>query len=417
MPATCSRRRALEKKQYHRADRKSREDDLKRENGAPATGIVVFEGTARLDKRTKNLVKRLRPGDVAIIDHEDVDRVSAESLIEKKPALILNASCSLTGRYPNLGPLMIVASGIDIVDELGSELFEKLVEGRTVRVENGLVFENGDLIARGHLLTLAEIERRIDESKQNLGRHLSDFAANTAELLEAEKEILLESVDLPAIKTVFKGRHALVVVRGYDYRQDLKALKPYIREMKPILVGVDGGADALLEVGYEPHMIVGDMDSVTDAALRCGAELIVHGYADGRAPGKSRLDDLEVESSIFHYPGTSEDIAMLIAFEKGAELITTVGTHTNLIEFMDKDRKGMASTFLVRLRVGSVLVDAKGVSQIYSQKVRGWHLLLIVIVALLVATIVIAFSEPVRQLISVLAMRFQVWFMKLQHLI
>ena len=377
----------------------------------------AIETTARLDKKTKNLVKRLRPGEIAIIDHKDIDRVSAESLIEAKPAIILNAACSITGSYPNLGPLTIVASGIDIVDELGQDIFDKVPEGSKVRVEGGVVTVEGREIARGKLLTLGVIEDRIEESKLRLGKHLGDFAANTVELLEAEKEILLESVDLPTITTVFKGKHTLVVVRGHDYRQDLLALRPYIREMRPVLVGVDGGADALLEMGYQPAMVVGDMDSVTDAALKCGAELVVHGYTDGRAPGKARLDMLGLESTAFHYPGTSEDIAMLIAFEKGAQLITMVGAHTNLIEFLDKDRKGMASTFLVRLRVGSVLMDAKGVSQIYRQRVRGWHLLLIVLVALIVVTIIIAFSEPVRQLFSVLALRFQVWLMKLQNLI
>jgi uncharacterized membrane-anchored protein len=390
---------------------------LKQDVASARHATEVIESTARLDKRTKNLVKRLRPGEIAIIDHKDIDRVSAESLIESKPAIILNAACSITGSYPNLGPLTIVASGIDIVDELGQELFEKISEGSTVRVDGGVVSVEGREISRGKLLTLGVIEDRIEQSKLRLGKHLGDFAANTVELLEAEKEILLESVDLPAITTVFKGRHTLVVVRGHDYKQDLQALRPYIREMRPVLVGVDGGADALLEMGYEPQMVVGDMDSVTDAALRCGAELVVHGYADGRAPGKARLDVLDLESTVFHYPGTSEDIAMLIAFEKGAQLITMVGAHSNLIEFLDKDRKGMASTFLVRLRVGSILVDAKGVSQLYRQRVRGWHLLLIVLVALIVVTVIVAFSEPVRQLLSVLAMRFQVWLMKLQNLI
>lgn len=385
---------------------------------APARQQVGgIEAPARLDKRTKNLVKRLRPGEIAIIDHEDIDRVSAESLIERKPAIILNAACSLTGRYPNLGPLMIVASGIEIVDELGQELFERISEGQRVRVTGGVVYLNGDQVARSKVLTLEQIEARIEQSKLKLGQHLSDFAANTVELLEAEKEILLESVDLPAITTAFNERHTLVVVRGHDYKQDLQALRTYIREMRPVMIAVDGGADAMLELGYEPHMIVGDMDSVSDAALRCGAELVVHGYADGRAPGKARLEMMDLSSTTFRYPGTSEDIAMLIAYEKGAELIVMVGAHTNLIEFLDKDRKGMASTFLVRLRVGAVLVDAKGVSQIYRQRVRGWHLLLIVLVALIVATVIIAFSEPARQLLSVLAMRFQIWLMKLQNLI
>jgi uncharacterized membrane-anchored protein len=380
-------------------------------NGDTVTAI------ARLDKKTKNLVKRLHEGDVAIIDHTDVDMVSAESLIEKKPSCIVNAACSVTGSYPNLGPLTIVASGITIIDEVGGGVFERLKEGDAVQVEGNRVIHAGAEVAVGNLLSLEEIERRIEESKKKLGRHLGDFAANTVALLEAEKEILLESVDLPLIRTQFKGRHVLVVVRGHDYKKDLAVLKSYIREIRPVLVGVDGGADALIEAGYKPQMIVGDMDSVSDMALRGKSELVVHGYADGRAPGKKRLDELGLQSTTFHYPGTSEDIAMLMAYEKGAEKIALVGSHNSLIEFLDKDRKGMASTFLVRLRLGSTLVDAKGVSELYRARVKGWHLALMALAALVTIIIVVLLSEPARQFISVMALRFQVWLMKLQNLI
>ena len=375
------------------------------------------QAVARIDKRTKNIVKRLRPGEVAVIDHTDIDKVSAESLIECRPAFVVNAACSITGNYPNLGPLMLVASGINILDETGQRVFECIKEGDRVELFGNAIFLNGELVSRGTLLTLEEIELRIDDSKARLGKHLGDFAANTMELLEAEKEILLETVELPHITMKFKGRQTLIVVRGSDYKRDLKALRTYIREIKPVLVGVDGGADALLEMGYKLDMVVGDMDSVSDKSLGCGAELVVHGYPDGGAPGKSRLDDMELPSTVFHYPGTSEDIAMLIAYEKGSELIAMVGGHNNLIEFLDKDRKGMASTFLVRLRVGTALVDAKGISQLYQTRIKAWHLVMMVIAALIVIAIVILLSEPVRQLISVLAMRFQVWLMKLQNLV
>lgn len=374
------------------------------------------EAVLRLDKKTKNLVKRLKPGEIALIDHTDIDWVSAESLIECRPSFVVNASCSITGKYPNLGPLMIVASGIVIIDEVGGRVFDSLSEGDMLEIIGNALYARGELVTRGTLLTLEEIELRIEDSKARLGKHLGDFAANTVELLEAEKEILLESVDLPHISTRFKERHTLVVVRGHDYKQDLKALRPYIREARPVLVAVDGGADALLEMGYKPQMIVGDMDSVSDKALRLGAELVVHGYPGGRAPGLKRLDDLQLSSTVFHYPGTSEDIAMLIAFEKGAELISVVGGHSNLIEFLDKDRKGMASTFLVRLRIGSTLVDAKGISKLYQARVKGWHLMLMVLAALAVIAIVVVLSEPVRQFVSLMAMRFQVWLMKLQNL-
>lgn len=378
------------------------------------SGLVAV---SRLDKRTKNLVKRLNPGEIAVIDHADIDRVSAESLIEIGPSCIVNASSSMTGRYPNLGPLTIVASGITIIDEVGEAVFECLREGQRLEIRGASILSSGVEVARGTILTLEEIERRIDESKSRMGRHLGDFVANTLALLESEKEILLESVDLPYLQTVFKGRHALIVVRGHDYKKDLAALRSYIREVRPLMVGVDGGADALVEAGYRPDMIVGDMDSVSDRALAGKAEIVVHGYADGRAPGRVRLDDMGVDYKVFHYPGTSEDIAMLIAYEKGAEMIALVGGHYTLIEFLDKDRKGMASTFLTRLRIGATLVDAKGVSELYHARVKGWHLTLMAIAALVTIVIIVIFSEPVRQFFTVLAMRFQVWLMKLQNLI
>jgi uncharacterized membrane-anchored protein len=384
---------------------------------APGSDGQTVMATAKLDKRTKNLVKRLHEGEVAIIDHTDIDHVSAESLVERKPSYVINASCSMTGRYPNLGPLTIVASGITIIDEVGTGVFDRVKEGDQVRVEGAVLLRGDEEVARGTLLTIEEIEKRIDESKSRLGQHLSDFAANTVSLLESEKEILLESVDLPNLRTKFDGRHALIVVRGHDHKKDLAALRAYIRELKPIMVGVDGGADALIEAGYQPKMIVGDMDSVSDAALSGKAEIVVHGYTDGRAPGTTRLEELGVDHTVFHYPGTSEDIAMLIAYEKGAEMIALVGAHNSLIEFMDKDRKGMASTFLMRLRLGSTLVDAKGVSELYHARIKGWHLLLMALAALITILIVIMVSEPARQFISVMAMRFQVWLMKLQNLI
>jgi len=380
---------------------------LKEAAVSEGSGLVAV---SRLDKRTKNLVKRLNPGEIAVIDHADIDRVSAESLIEIGPSCIVNASSSMTGRYPNLGPLTIVASGITIIDEVGEAVFECLREGQRLEIRGASILSSGVEVARGRILTLEEIERRIDESKSRMGRHLGDFVANTLALLESEKEILLESVDLPYLETVFKGRHALIVVRGHDYKKDFVALRSYIREVRPLMVGVDGGADALVEAG--------GLRVYRSAGLLAGtAEIVVHGYADGRAPGKVRLDDMGVDYKIFHYPGTSEDIAMLIAYEKGAEMIALVGGHYTLIEFLDKDRKGMASTFLTRLRIGATLVDAKGVSELYHARVKGWHLTLMAIAALVTIVIIVIFSEPVRQFITVLAMRFQVWLMKLQNLI
>ena len=342
----------------------------------------VITGTARLDRRTKRLVGRLRAGDVAVIDHVDLDRVAADSLVAVGVAAVLNAKPSISGRYPNLGPEVLIQAGIPLVDDLGDELFDRLREGETVRVEGGTVYRGEDVIGQGNRQDTETIGLSMADAREGLSVQLEAFAANTMEYLKQERDLLLDGVGVPDIETRIAGRHVLIVIRGYDYQADLDVLRPYIREFKPVLIGVDGGADALIEGGYSPDMIIGDMDSVTDDALRCGAEVIVHAYPDGRAPGLARVHQLGVAAQTFAAAATSEDLALLLADEKGASLIVAVGTHYTLVEFLDKGRGGAASTFLTRLKVGGKLVDAKGVSRLYRQNISGSSLLLLVLSAI-----------------------------------
>ena len=350
-------------------------------------------GVARLDRRTKDLTKRLRPGDVAIIDHVDIDRVSADALVGCKVSAVVNAAPSTSGRYPNLGPEILLAAGIPLVDDVGSEVFAAVREGDRVRVEGGTVYLDDRVVAKGIEQDAISIDAAMAEARAGLHTQLEAFAANTMEYLLKERALLLDGVGVPEVRTDFAGRHALVVVRGYDYREDLAALRPYIREYRPLLVGVDGGADALIECGYRPDVIVGDMDSVSDGALRCGAEVVVHAYADGRAPGLQRVQDLGVDAVVFPAAGTSEDVALLLADEKGAQLIVAVGTHATLVEFLDKGRQGMSSTFLTRLRVGGKLVDAKGVSRLYRSRISTWQLLFLVLATLIAMAAAVAVSS------------------------
>lgn len=321
-------------------------------------GIVV--GTARLDRRTKRLVGRLRPGEIAVIDHVDLDRVAADSLVAVGVAAVLNAKPSVSGRYPNLGPEVLVKAGIPLLDDLGEDVFQLVREGDTVRIDGNTVFIGDEPIAHGGRQDPETVAKAMADAREGLSVQLEAFAANTMDYLKQERDLLLDGVGLPDIETSMRGRHCLIVVRGYDYKADLDVLRPYIREFKPVLVGVDGGADALVEAGYTPDMIIGDMDSVTDDVLRCGAEVIVHAYPDGRAPGLARVQQLGVAAITFPAAATSEDLAMLLADGKGASLIVAVGTHATLVEFLDKGRGGMASTFLTRLKVGGKMVDAKG---------------------------------------------------------
>jgi len=359
---------------------------------------MEYQGVAKLDKRTKNLVKRLKLGEIAIIDHIDLDRVTAESLLETRVGVVINASPFTSGKYPNIGPHLLSSKGICLIDNVGAEIFEKVKEGDKITVRGGRVFDNGKLVSEGEVLTAARTKEKIEKAKESLNIELEKFVTNTLQYVQKEKDLLLEGIQIPGIVTDFTNRHALIVVRGYDYKADLRTLKSYIREVRPILIGVDGGADALLEEGLKPDIIIGDMDSVTNKALESGAELIVHAYPNGKAPGLKRLEDLSLDTTVFKAPGTSEDIALLLAFEKGAELIVAVGTHIHLIEFLDKGRAGMASTFLVRLKVGSKLVDAKGVSKLYRSSVKISHLIVLLLAALTTFIVIVLASPTIRQL-------------------
>ncbi len=380
----------------------------------------VVSGTARVDRRTKNLLARLQPNEIAVIDHEDIDQVSAEGLLHRRVRAVVNASRSSSGRYPNLGPLLLSSAGVLLLDEAGPEVM-KVSEGAQLIIDGGRVLEmrGGEAaeVARGRIVDRDEAERRLDLSKEALAEELEKFAENTISYVREERDLLIEAARLPDVATAFHGRHVLVVVRGHHYKDDLVALRSYIREFKPLLVGVDGGADALRDAGLRPDMIIGDMDSVTNETLECGAELVVHAYPGGHAPGEDRLVALGLPYVVFESTGTSEDIAMLLAYEKGAELIVAVGTHANLVEFMDKGRKGMASTFLTRLRVGPILVDAKGVSRLYRTRIRRRDLFLLIGAALVTMAIIVSLSPPMRSLLDVYWARVEdIWFSIRQNL-
>jgi uncharacterized membrane-anchored protein len=360
--------------------------------------VTEVVGRCRVDRRTKNLVQRLLPGEIAVIDHSDLDRVAAEALIAAGAVAVVNASSSMSGRYPNLGPLLIAAAGIPLIDRVGPHVLDVLVEGEVVAIVGGQVIVAGVVIAHGERQSMASIEDKIEEARRTVGMELERFASNTLEYLKGEHHLVTDSIDLPNVPMEFRGRQALVVARGDDYREDLAALKRsgYLREVKPVLIGVDGGADALRDLGLTPHIIIGDFDSVREETLHCGATLVVHAYPGGVAPGVMRLGTLGLEYEKFEAPGTSEDIALLMAFELGAELIVAVGLHSSLEEFLDKGRAGMSSTFLVRLKVGRILVDAKGVSRLYRPVVRRVDAIALIVAMLLALVAVAIVNRPLQ---------------------
>jgi uncharacterized membrane-anchored protein len=368
-----------------------------------------YQGTARLDRRTKDLVKRLGPSDIAIIDHADLDRVSAEGLLGTGVEVVVNVAPSISGAYPNIGPLLLARAGVRVLDGVGPDVFDRVPDGQTVELVGDSLQLDGIEVARGTRLTVESIERAMEDAKAGIGDRLDEFARNTIAFLEKEKALLTDGTGLPEVRTRIEGRHVMVVVRGYDYKADFETLRPYVREVRPVLIGVDGGADAIMEAGFRPDIIVGDMDSVTDDALRSGAELLVHAYADGRAPGMERLAELGLSGTPWPLAATSEDLALLLAYEAGADLIVAVGTHANLVEYLDKGRKGMASTFLVRLKVGPKLVDAKGVSKLYQSAPGIRDLALIVGAGLAAISAIVMISSPARTALELVLLRLRVW--------
>ena len=364
----------------------------RRRGGEPLDPARPLAGPVRMGRRTKDLVKKLEVGEIAVIDHADLDRIAAEDLAASGVVAVVNVASSSTGHYPNIGPLILVRAGVVLIDAVGEAAFDSLSNGQIVKVEGGDIIRDGRVVCSGVRPTIAVVEERLEEQRARIDLALAEFATNTIEHVREESGLLSGAIELPETQTSFRGRHVLIVVRGPGYREDLSALNAYIRDVKPLIVAVDGGADAVLAIGLKPHVILGDMDSATDKALSCGAELIVHAYPDGRAPGRERLQEAGLEHLLVPAAGTSQDVAMLLAHERGAKLIVTVGAHFNLTEFLDKNRAGMSSTFLTRLRVGETLIDAKGVSRLYQPGIGKLGVAAFVLVFLVLAAIVVIAS-------------------------
>ena len=369
-----------------------------------------IEGVAKKDKVTKNLINRLNLKDIAIISHRDLDEIAAISLMEKKISCVINTEETISGKYPNRGPEILLEKGIPIFEVKEGIDLDEIIEGQTIKITGDKIFQNGEYITNCTYLEEDKIKRLLKLGYDNIESELDNFIENTLEYAKREKGLVTGALSIPQIKTNMDQKHVLVVVRGRDYKEDLMTIRSYINEVKPILIGVDGGADALLEFGYIPDIIVGDMDSVSDKCLSIAKEVIVHAYANGKAPGLERVKSLGIEAILFQSPGTSEDVALLLSYEKNADLIVAVGTHTNMIDFLEKGRLGMASTFLVRLKVGDKLVDAKGVNKLYGSKLNLKYLIFIIIAAFVPIVILTLINPVTRELITLIKMRFKLLF-------
>ncbi|AFS78407.1 putative pyrophosphokinase [Gottschalkia acidurici 9a] len=366
------------------------------------------KGTLRKDKKTKNLAKRLNLGEIAIIDHKDIDEIAALSLVETKIKCILNLDKSISGRYPNKGPEILHEAGILIFECEDKEIFNVVDEGEILEIQDNNIVYKEKIIGTCEEINEEKINHLLKIGYDNIENELDNFIDNTLEYAKKEKELVTGDINIPEIKTTFKNRHALVVVRGKDYKKDLLAVRNYISEVNPILIGVDGGGDALLEFGYIPDMVIGDMDSVSDKCLQSSGEIIVHAYPNGKAPGLKRVEELGLDSVVFPSPGTSEDIALLLAYSNEVDLIVAVGTHNSMIDFLEKGRNGMASTFLVRLKVGAKLIDAKGVNELYKSSLKPKYMIGLGLAALLPIIVIALLFPPMQELIQLIQIKLRI---------
>lgn len=370
---------------------------------------MYIKGRLKKDRVTKDLTSRLKTGDIVLVAHKDLDEVAALSLVEKKIKCIININKTISGRYPNQGPSILLEANIPIF-EIEEDIFDIVDEDDIIEIIDDNIIYKDKEIAKCKLLDKNTIEQLLNIGYDNIEKELEDFIENTLEYAKKEKGLVTGKIPIPRTKTKLKGEHVLVVVRGKDYKMDLEAIKSYIGEVNPVFIGVDGGGDALLELGYIPDIVVGDMDSISDKCLKAAKEIIVHAYPDGRAPGLKRVEDLGLKAQTFPAPGTSEDIAFLLSYDNGADLIVAVGTHSNMIDFLEKGRSGMSSTFLVRLKVGDKLIDAKGVNKLYHSSFKLKYIIGIVISALIPITIITCMHPLMRELMLLFKIRIRMMF-------
>jgi uncharacterized membrane-anchored protein len=344
-------------------------------------GVV---GTARVDRDIDRLLRRVCPGDIAVLDVLDLDRITADALVDAEIAAVINASPSVSGRYPNLGPEVLLANGVTLIDETGTDVFKKIKDGSKVRLYNGGVYAGDRRLIRGTERTDEEIAELMQEAKSGLVSHLEAFAGNTIEFIRSESPLLIDGIGIPDVDIELRRRHVVVVADDDDAADDLKRLKPFIKEYQPVLIGAGAGADVLRQAGYRPQLIVGDPSNLSAEVLKCGAQVVLPADADGHAPGLERIQDLGVGAMTFPAAGSPADLALLLADHHGAALLVTAGHRANIETFFDRTRQDSnPSTFLTRLRVGEKVVDAKAVATLYHNRISGGAIALLILTMLI----------------------------------
>lgn len=339
-------------------------------------------GVARVSRRSDALLSKVGPGDIVVVDHIDLDRATADALVKANVSAVINAAPSISGRYPNLGPEILVNSGVALVDGVGERIFSRVKDGAKVRLDGGELFLGDEPVASGVAQTPESVADLMIEAKTGMSAQLEAFAANAIEYMKRERTLLLDGVGIPELTTRIAGRQVLIVAESADTQAELKKLKRYISDYRPVLIGVDGGADALRAAGHKPALIIGNPEAIGPDTLRGGAEVVIPADIDGHAPGLERLQDLGLGAVTFPATGTSEDLALLLADAHEASLIVTVGLHATLTDLLDRGRGGAASTFLVRMRVANKIVEGPAVARLYKARISWWLVFLLMVVAI-----------------------------------
>jgi uncharacterized membrane-anchored protein len=333
------------------------------------------------------LLRRVGPGDVAVLDVVDLDAGTAEQLVRRGVVAVVNASPSTSGRYPNRGPAVLVDAGVALLDDVGSEVFRTLSDGEQVRVAGDALLVGQRVVARGCPQSAESVAASAEHARAGLAAQLTDLTANTTALLLDSREQLLEGVGIPGTRTVLRGRHVLVVTGSYD--GDLGLLKEYLRQHRPVLVGVDDGADLLLERGLRPDVVVGQPEALSDAAVRVARDVVV----PHESPGRSRLEAHGVQPVSFRAAAASEDMALLVVAAQEPALVVAAGLPLSVEHLLDRGREAGAAGLLTRLHVGDRLVSPVAAAEL-SPASALWPAVLLLLVAVVALVLTVLTVTP-----------------------
>lgn len=358
------------------------------------TQPASLSGVVRVDARARKLAARMEPGDIAVIDFRDLDRATAQAFVAAGASAVLNAAESMTGRYPNLGPLVLLEAGITLVDDLGPDVMT-LLEGNKVVIKDGEVIHKGKTVATGKRMTVEAVREATSIAREGFATQIQAFAATTGEYLERESALLMSGSGLPELSISLEDRVVVVVLDDKDSPAQLRAARAWLNDTHPLVIAVDGGAEIAAQARLKPSVIVGDMEIITEKQLRSGAELIV-GSGDQHTAGADRLKRMGLDYHTVTTAASAADIAILLATMAGAKAVVTAGEHATFDDFLDRGRNGMAAAFFTRLRAGGKLIALPAVAATYKPRVR-LPIFVLLIVSAMVALGAALFTTPLGQ--------------------